>query len=326
LRRHPSVLAATIVLLVLLTAGSLLATWLIRLEQDKTQLAYEHEKEQFRIARRYIDEMIQLAEEELADKPHVEGLRKRLLESAMAYYQEFVEQRRDDPEAQQELAATQARVRKIFDDLSVLQGAVQLFLLKNEKVLDDLRPTSAQRERLAEVSRRLDQQKDEDIREFVRLSPEERRKGFIALARVNEAAVQDILTREQKERLRQIALQNQGPAAFHDADVAAELQLTSEQKEKIRAIEGEAFPIMFDHMHPRGSPGKPPKPPEEKKKEATSQVINMVLTPEQAQRWRELRGELFKGSISVCPPPGSFGQPPPGGPHGRPGGPGGPRR
>ena len=41
--------------------------------------------------------MIQIAEEELADNPYLESLRKRLLEAALAYYQEFIEQRRDDP-------------------------------------------------------------------------------------------------------------------------------------------------------------------------------------------------------------------------------------
>jgi len=50
-----------------------------------------------------------------------------------------------------------------------------------------------------------------------------------------------------------------------------------------------------------------------------------VLTPEQWKRWREMTGELFKGPVHICPPPGHFH---PGGPL-RPGdgpnGPGGPR-
>src|SRR5438552_1753160 len=50
IRRHPSVLAAGIVLLVLLAAGSFIAAWVIRGEKEKTRLAYEQEKEQFRIA------------------------------------------------------------------------------------------------------------------------------------------------------------------------------------------------------------------------------------------------------------------------------------
>ena len=33
------------------------------------------------------------SEEELADKPNLHGLRKRLLESALVYYQEFIDQR-----------------------------------------------------------------------------------------------------------------------------------------------------------------------------------------------------------------------------------------
>src|SRR5262249_60483246 len=119
LRRHPSVLAAAAVLLVLLTAGSLLSAWLIRAEQDKTRLAYEREKAQFNIARKAVDEMVQLAEKQLAG-PHLEGLRMELLGAALGYYQEFIKLSRDDPDAPQaNLTNTQGRIKSILDDLAV---------------------------------------------------------------------------------------------------------------------------------------------------------------------------------------------------------------
>src|SRR5207248_10120029 len=116
-------------------------------------------EQQFRLARRAVDEMIQIAQEELADKPHLEGPRKRLLAAALAYYEEFIEQRRDDPGARDDLRATRADVKKLLADLAGLQGDRQLFLLKDPAVLDDLRLSAEQRQQIGELSERLDRQR-----------------------------------------------------------------------------------------------------------------------------------------------------------------------
>src|SRR5262249_61072486 len=97
-----------------------------------------------RRARRSVDELIQVSEEELADRPGMEGVRKRLLRSALAYYQEFIDQRRDDPGAQAELLDTTRRVEQILADLAVLRAAGKLYLLGQPAVLDDLRLDEAQ--------------------------------------------------------------------------------------------------------------------------------------------------------------------------------------
>lgn len=58
------------------------------------------------LARWAVDELFRMSEEELADRPGMEMLRKRLLRSALAYYQEFLAEWRDDPNAQAELLET----------------------------------------------------------------------------------------------------------------------------------------------------------------------------------------------------------------------------
>jgi hypothetical protein len=320
-RRHPSVFIAGVVLLVLLAAGSLVSAWLIQGEQEKTRLAYQQERQhaseaeqQFRLARRAVDEMIQLAEEELAGKPHLDGLRKRMLERALVYYQEFVEQRRDDPDARAELAATQDRVKKILDDLAVLQGAGKLFLLTAPAVLDDLRLSDEQRERLTDLSHRLAEKQRKPFQEFYRLTPEERGQRFLELAdraRANEAEVTAILTPDQFQRLKQIALQLQGPFALREPDIAATLKLTAEQKTRIRAIEADTF--FGPPERPRGGPGRDPRKAHEQKLSAARERIQKVLTEEQVKRWREMTGESFTGPAPFCLPHGPFG---PGGPKG----------
>jgi serine/threonine protein kinase len=312
LRRHPAVPVAGALLLVLLAAGSLVSAWLIRGEQEKTRLAYQQERQraleteqQFQLARRVVDELIQLAEEELPDRPGMEGLRKRLLETALAYYQEFIEQRRDDPDTQAELAATQTRIKQIVEDLAMLQGAVELFLLAEPAVLDDLRPSPEQRERIVELSNRLKEQRPKAFQGFHRLKPEKRQQPFLDLARANEAAVATILTPEQRRRLQQLALQLRGPSAFREPDITTALKLTAEQKERIRAIETETFFTMPER--PRHGLGPGPrnlrKAHEQEIKSASAKIFRL-LTEEQQQRWKELTGKPFKGEIAFRPPPG----------------------
>jgi serine/threonine protein kinase len=320
MRRHPAVLRMAVALLVFVAIGSLVTAWLVRTEQEKTRQAYREEQQraeeaerEFQLARRAVDDMIQLAEEELADHPFLQDLRKRVLESALAYYQELSEQRRDDLGAQLDLAATRNRVNKLLRDLAILQGAGQIALLTHPGVLDDLRPSEPQRSKITELSFRMEKERREAFRLFHRLSSAERRQRFVELALVNEAAMEEILTTEQLRRFRQIVLQLQGAAAFRETDVVKALALTAEQKKQIRAIETEPF-------------SRPPGPPEPRHgdqrkiqveaREAIDRRIQAVLTAQQAKVWREMIGEPFKGAAPGCLPPGAvhFIQFPPGGP------------
>jgi eukaryotic-like serine/threonine-protein kinase len=326
LRRHPSIVGSAVVLLVLMTAGSLLSAWLIRGEQEKTRHALELERargqvveEQFRIARRSLAELIELAEKELADKPDMQGLRKRLLESALADFQRFIEQRGDDPAAKDELAATRARVQKILGDLAVLQGAGQFALLKEPAVLDDLRLEPDQRAELKDVAKRLDRQHQDSIRMFHLLTPAEREQRLIEVARANEHDATAILTPGQLRRLRQIELQVGGAAAMRDADVALKLNLSTEQKKKLRAVEAETSvgPPPKGPPFDKGGPGSRKGQLQHRKR--AQELMLAVLTPEQAKQWREMIGEPYEGPAPWVP---RFGPPgPPRGPGGPPFGP-----
>jgi serine/threonine protein kinase len=326
LRRHPSVLVAGVVLLVLLAAGSLVAAWLIHNEQEKTEQAARRAEQRaaeadarFQLARRSVDEMIQVAEEELADNelPQVQAVRKRLLEAALVHYQELIQLREKDPDAQAELTATQARVKQILDDLAVLEGAGALRLLGEPAVLDDLGLTEDQRGRTKDLSRGLGEKAMEVFREFSRLSPAERQQRFLELARAHEAAVAQILTPAQLRRLAQIALQLQGPAALRQAHTAAELKLTVAQKDRIREILADMFSGPLGP--PSGRPGRAdPLKAQEERLRSANERIQAVLTKEQAKQWREMTGEPFKGPVHFCHPPG-FREP------GKPFRPGGPK-
>jgi eukaryotic-like serine/threonine-protein kinase len=167
-RRHPAIGGSGAVALVLLSAASLVGSALVGREQRKTlaeqrkaEAAYrrEHQRAEkaearFRLARRAVDELIRASEEELAHRPGMEGLRKRLLASALAYYREFIEQRRSDPGAQAELRDTTRKVETILADLAVLRAAGELYLLAQPPALDDLRLDELQRRKVADLSAR----------------------------------------------------------------------------------------------------------------------------------------------------------------------------
>src|SRR5262249_4786975 len=123
-----------------------------------------------------------------------------------------------------------------------------------------------------------------------------------ARARAYEAELGGLLTPAQRVRLRQIGLQAEGPGAFSEPEVVAELRLTAEQRDQIRTIEDE---VLFGWMSgarratPDGGLGAAAG--------ATGKTANerivAVLTEEQVRRWRAMTGEALKAPITLFPPP-----------------------
>jgi hypothetical protein len=303
-RGHPAVLGTGVLVLVLLSAGSLLSTFLIRSEQERTwaeqqkaEEAYRRERQRaeeaearFRLARRSVDEMFRISQEELADRPGLERLRRRLLWSVLAFYQEFLDQRRGDPEAQADLREAKHCVEKILADLTVLRAASQLYLLGQPALLNELSLAENQKPKVKEFCTRVGKEWMESLSEAGRVSPAERGRRAIERARLYEAEVRVLFNPAQQIRLRQIALQAEGPGAFAEPEVVAELQLTAEQREQIRTIEEEAI---FGWM--RGP--QPAKPPGGQDKPANERLL-AILTQEQVRCWKALTGETVKFPIA----------------------------
>src|SRR5579883_443763 len=316
-RRHPSALLIGAIVLTLVTAGSLLSAALIGAEQERTRAeqrraedAFQRERQRaeeaearLALARRAVDELFRVSEEELADRPGMELLRKRLLQSALAYYQEFLAERHDNPSAQAELLETSRRVEKILADLAVLRTATYFYLLCQPVVLDDLKLTPDQRARIRDLTARVGKEWWESFRDIGLTAPAERGRRAVAQARANEAELSTILTAGQQVRLREIGLQSEGPSAFRDPEVAATLGLTPKQRERVRVIEDDTT---FGWM--RGLGGGPASPGTGAElQRSTNDRLLAVLTPEQARKWRELTGELVRGTL--IPFGGTIGPP-----------------
>ena len=302
MRRHPSFVGAAVLLLVCGVIGLLVTTALVTREQAATKARAIEAETRFELARRAADEMIQLAEEELSDNPFQEGLRKRLLEAALEYYQEFIKLSGEKPDAQAELAITRDRVKTILGDLAVLQADRQTYLLREPAVLDDLEASADQRQRLAAMTERPE--RPGEPRPGPREMPtHEQRQRILAIAREHEAALSVILSAEQRQRLGQIALQCLGPRALREPDVTKSLKLTANQKERLRAIEAETTRWFVEQFRP----GSKPTEPFEERIKGTMQKMLGVLTMEQLQQWHKLTGNPYQGPMFVPGGQGRFG-------------------
>ena len=268
-RRHPSVVVAGVLLLaVSLIAVSVsnrmiareqektsealgrekLSNRKLAVEQEKTAAALDREKQRaneaeamFHQARQAVDVLVEVSEEELADNFFVQNARKRLLQTALLFYQDFIDQRRGDAASQADLAAVEQRVKGILHELEILRRDMQTGLLNNAVVIRELRLAEQQGEQVNKLLATWEQQKEQLRPILESLDDDERRRRFVELAEQRESDLEMVLTYEQLKRLGQLALQAQGVWAFKEPDVVAALELTSEQRAAIRKIERAYF-------------------------------------------------------------------------------------
>lgn len=317
MRRHPAAVAAS--LLSLLAAVFVLAitAGLVSRQKGLTEAALLRERQRaaeaearFSQARSAVDELIRLAEEEVSDEPFQEGLRTRLLESALAHYQSFIAERSDRPADQAMLAATRDRVQKILDDLEVLKLDRQFFLLHEPDVHADLGLDETQLTGLRELLAALPLLPGPSARPDAGAPQEARgrppvgerhvvdREKLLRDARAREAALAKLFTDLQRQRLEQIALQLQGVRAFRDFHVERALGLTPEQQRAIRQFER-------SRGGPPGEPGRPPRRDPAQEFASVSQVLQLLNGPQQAT-WKKMTGPPFLGRLTRPPrPPGT---------------------
>lgn len=248
LRRHPSVVVTSITLLVLVTLASLITAALIHKEQEKVSEAYVRERlradeaeTQYKLARRSVDELFRVSEEELIDQPGTDSLRARLLTSVLSYYQEFLNQRREDKDGQVGLIETQNRVEKILSDLAAIRANRQLRLLAHDEVLQELALTAKQQIEVRELAKREAEQFRGILNLLGRRPPSERSQQIVENARQNEALVHAILSPGQLQRLYQVSLQADVVDAFRDPALSEVLQLSPDQRTRAKVIDEELF-------------------------------------------------------------------------------------
>jgi serine/threonine protein kinase len=334
-RRHRTAVAAALVLLVLSTIGLSASTILIARSRSDTRTAYQRERvkaeealRNLRQARQVLDFLAEVSAAELGDRPELLPVRQKMLEGALQYYQQFVDQHQGDPSVREELDASRLRVAQILSALASQREYVLLMLeamlLTEPAVQGNLGITSAQAEKVQALADQLKQQRQQAFQRSFARTEQERGKKLKELASANEKAVAMILTDEQGRRLKQIALQLRSPMAFTEPELAERLRLTPDQRARIQPVVEEAQRAQHEAVRSAANPGEGHKKERQAARDGEKKVL-ALLTPHQQAAWHAMTGTPFnrplhfsimsafgaRGPVPPRPPPP--GEPPDGG-------------
>jgi eukaryotic-like serine/threonine-protein kinase len=261
-RQHRALVTSAIALLCLLSIVSLATSAIVFREHSKTQEAYQRElaqhaaaEQNFEQAREAVDAFSQLGASEQGQSPAMRRLRRQILETALTYYQDFIDQRRDDRAASAALVAAQQRIARIVDELSVIDGFAPLALLGDPRVSDELALTASQQTAVSQMHAGL-KRDVEERRNDTSTSKAESREQLLKDLSTSEEQIQTLLNGDQLARLKQIVLQVRQPFSFSDREVVEQLALSADQQRQINAIIDQHRPSGPGVGFPRDSEGR----------------------------------------------------------------------
>ncbi len=177
-------------------------------------------------------------------------------------------------------------------------------LLTQKSVQDELKLSEEQLKKVTEVGEKQKKAMDD----LKGAEPQERFKKMMEITQANEKAYAEVLKPEQTKRLKQVSLQVQGVRALANPELAKEVGLTEEQREKMRTIQAEASKEMFAGGGFGANPDEMRKKIEEMNKGINEKLLT-ALTAEQKTKWKEMTGEPFKGKVELTFP-GAVRKPP----------------
>ena len=130
-RRHAKLVAAAACVATLATIGLALSTFMIAGAHHRTKVALEQSEanrlraeDHYRQAREVVDRFGARLAEQLALVPGAESVRAELLRDTLGYYQDFTQHATDDPELQEDLAATYFKTGKIHEQIGQREQAL----------------------------------------------------------------------------------------------------------------------------------------------------------------------------------------------------------
>src|SRR2546423_1856419 len=170
------------------------------------------------------------------------------------------------------------------------------FLVRNADVQTDLKITPDQKTKLNTLFESMQAAQD-NARASGSFDPEAMRKSMDDAA----AQINAILTPDQQARLKQIQVQTQKNRAIMSPEVQDQLGLSSDQKDKVKdlsdkfqAAQGE----LRQKMRDSDDAGRTQiRADMQKNNDALEAELAKILTPEQAQKLKDLGGAPFTGKI-----------------------------
>jgi hypothetical protein len=114
-------------ILVMAVAGLTVGTVVLARSRDEVKAARDELETNFEQMREVVDHMLSRVADELKDQPHMEQLRKELLEKALAIYVDIQSRLEDRPQARYETAGAHRRVGDIYEMVGRHDGARSSF-------------------------------------------------------------------------------------------------------------------------------------------------------------------------------------------------------
>lgn len=194
------------------------------------------------------------------------------------------------------LAVWSAAARPAEDERIIArEDAIEVMLVRQKSVQEDLKITPEQGEKIHAFAGK----QWKKVRDMKDLGEAERTRGFKAMAKANQEFLKDTLSPQQCKRLNQICMQVAGLLWVIRSDVAAELSLTDEQKQKIREMHREAQKEAVEAL--RSNSGSVEEEKFREMRQSNRKRLMSVLTDEQKAKWKEMAGTPFRGELHFGP-------------------------
>lgn len=179
-------------------------------------------------------------------------------------------------------------------------------LMVNKSVLDELKVTDEQKEKLATWAREAGAKQREKMQELIggggdRPDPAKMQEAMAKISAEQLEEVSKVLKEEQTKRLKQVQLQIQGVNAFRTKEVQEGLKFSDEQKETVKEILAAMQMEQRELFQGGGGGGRPdPEALAEMNKKRTEmgkkymEKVKAQLKDEQKKAYEEMTGKAFE--------------------------------
>jgi Spy/CpxP family protein refolding chaperone len=183
------------------------------------------------------------------------------------------------------------------DDEKIIarEDAIEVILLRQKSVQGELKTTPEQNQKIHAFA----DKQWKKVKAMKGSSESERDREFERMAKANQEFLQNTLRPEQVKRLNEIAMQVAGLLWLMRSDVTSALNLTDEQKQKIRELHREARKEAQEALRSENQAVEEEKFRE--MRQTNRRRLMSVLTDEQKAKWKEMAGQPFRGELHFGP-------------------------
>lgn len=171
------------------------------------------------------------------------------------------------------------------------ESTIEIMLLRQQSVRHELKISDAEAKKIHDYAA----QQWKKAQQVSTLSQKEQDERFDAMQKENERFIEQTLTKEQQKRLNQITLQVAGLLYSTRPDIAAQLKLTEEQKQRMKKYQEQARHELEEALEAKEAKQRHARLSELHK--TNRDRLYEVLTDHQEVTWKQMTGAPFNGEL-----------------------------